>query len=85
MHQRDLLLSVVASSQYGGFTLEQALACGFSERAIEARVRRGALARLDPGIYAVGGTPPSWHRSVIAAVLSVNERTAASHRTAAYL
>ena len=85
MHHRDLLLSKVARSQYGVFTLEQALACGFSERAIEARVRRGAVARLDPGIYAIGGTPPSWHRSVMAAVLSVNERTAASHRTAAYL
>ncbi|GMQ84924.1 MAG: DUF559 domain-containing protein [Acidimicrobiia bacterium] len=85
MDHRDRLFSKLASSQYGVLTLEQAMACGVSERTIESRVRRGALVRLHPGVYAVGGTPASWHRSVMAAVLSVNEGTAASHRTAAYL
>jgi predicted transcriptional regulator of viral defense system len=85
VEERDQKLATVASSQYGVFTLPQALACGLSERTIERRTGRGVFVRLDPGLFAVGGSPSSWERDVMAAVLSVNERTAASHRTAAFL
>lgn len=81
----DQMLATIASAQYGVFTLAQALACGLTERTIERRTGRGAFVRLDPGVFAVGGSPSNWRRGVMAAVLSVNELTAASHRTAAHL
>lgn len=85
MDHRDQALADTAASQYGVFTLAQALATGLSERAVEMRVRRGAYSRLEPGVYAVGGGPDGWYRDVMAAVLSGYELAAASHRTAAFL
>jgi len=82
---RDHVLAQTAASQYGVFTLTQALAAGLSERAVEMRVRRGAYERLEPAVYAVGGSQDSWFQSVMVAVLSGCEATAASHQTAALL
>ena len=76
---------MVASAQHSVFTVAQALACGFSRRAIDARVERGVLVRVHPNVIAIAGTPETWHRKLMAAVLSVGRPAAASHRTAAEL
>jgi len=85
MHQPDQTLAAIAADQYGLFTLTQALASGLTHRIVERRARSGAFLRIEPGLFAVGGSPQSWHRSAMTAVLSGSERTAASHRTAAFL
>lgn len=46
---------------------------------------RGLLVRLHPSVYGFAGTPETWRREVIAAVLSVGGIAAASHQTAAEL
>jgi hypothetical protein len=85
VEDRDRRLAVVASSQHSVFTAAQALACGLSRSALDARVRRGQLVREHPSVFTVGGTPQTWERQVMAAVLSVGDPAAASHRTAAEL
>jgi predicted transcriptional regulator of viral defense system len=82
---RERLLSRVASDQHGVFTLSQALACGFSHRAVEERAQRGQYDSILPGVYAIAGSRATWLREVAAAVLSVNARAAASHQTAAFM
>ncbi len=44
----------------------------------------GTYERLHPHVFGITGTPASWRRSVVAAVLSAGPLSAASHRTAAY-
>jgi hypothetical protein len=79
------LLVSTARAQYGVFTRQQAVAAGVKPRTIEKRVERGLYERLFPGVFAIGGAPEGWHRSVLAAVFAATDPAAASHRTAAYL
>jgi hypothetical protein len=82
---RDRRLAALASSQHSVFTAAQALSCGLSRSTLDARAKRGLLVREHPSVFAIGGTPRTWQREVMAAVLSVGEPAAASHRTAAEL
>jgi len=79
------MIASIARDQRGLFSAKQAEAVGFPERTIRDRVDRGVLERVYPGVFGFPGSEASWHRNVVAAVLSVSEPVAASHRTAAYL
>jgi len=69
--------------QNGAVKHRQLLAAGLSRSAIRARLRRGRLAWLFPGVYAAGDPRlmPLVRQS--GALLSVGPRAALSHRTAA--
>ncbi|GMR02538.1 MAG: DUF559 domain-containing protein [Acidimicrobiia bacterium] len=85
VRDRERLLAAIARDQRGLFTLRQAMAAGLSERAVRDRVCRGVLERIHPGVFGYPGSEKSWHRDVVAAVLSAPEPVAASHGTAAFL
>ena len=82
---RDHELSAIAARQHSVFTIEQAEASGLTRRGIEDRERRGVYERLYPTVFAFAGTPNTWHRATMAAVLSVGSTAAASHLSAAFL
>ncbi len=72
-----------AANQYGVISRRQALSLGLSERGIARLLGSGAWSLVHPNTYAINGAPWSWHRDVLAAVLSGG--VGASHRTAAAL
>ncbi|MCL1692521.1 MAG: type IV toxin-antitoxin system AbiEi family antitoxin domain-containing protein [Actinomycetia bacterium] len=82
---KDRELSRISSRQHGVFTVEQATASGLTRRGIEDRERRGVYERLYPNVFTVAGTPNTWHRATMAAVLSIGAPAAASHLSAAFL
>jgi hypothetical protein len=81
----DQLLADVAAKQHGVFSLSQARDAGFDRSTLDKRVARGALARLQPSVFAFPGTSATWRREATALVLSVPGLAAASHKTAAFL
>lgn len=85
MDNREALLNSLAREQRGIFTMAQGLACGFPRSTITGRAARGLYEPIHPGVYGLAGSENSWHRRVLAAVLSAAAPAAASHRTAAYL
>ncbi len=85
MENRERLLGNSARVQRGVFTLEQAEACGFSERTVVRRASSGLFEAIHPGVYGYSGSEATWERDVMAAVLSSSRPVAASHGTAAYL
>jgi hypothetical protein len=54
-------------------------------KAITIRVRKGQLNRIHRGVYAVGHSGLSWHRSWMAAVLAYGDGAVLSHGSAAAL
>ena len=72
-----------AAAQHGLITRDQAVACGLSEDWLERSTLRGRFDRVHPGVYAVGGAPPTWEHRVLAAVLACDG--VASHRSAGRL
>ena len=75
----------LAEVQLGLVTLAQLLASGVSEAGVRRRVRSGRLVRILPGVFRLGGVPPSHHQRVLAHLLWAGDRSAASHRCAAHL
>ncbi len=71
--------------QFGLITRSQALACGLTPRQIAWLVTSGRWRLARPDVYELPGVPPSWERSVLAAVLAGGDRVAASHGTAGHL
>ncbi len=71
--------------QFGVITRTQLLASGLSSNAISNRASRGHLRVVHPGVYAVGGSPDTWHRRVAAALLGAGESSAIARRSAARL
>lgn len=82
---KDHELSEIAARQHGVFTIEQAEGSGLTRRGIEDRESRGVYERLYPTVFALAGTPDTWHRATMAAILSVGSPAAASHLSAAFL
>jgi hypothetical protein len=70
MHvEAELRLAALSATQHGAFTREQALACGVSAARIDQYLRRGAWITLHRGVYSFVGTPATWERAEMAAVL----------------
>ncbi len=80
----DRLLATIANRQHGVFSHRQAVAVGATRRQIEYRRSTGAWIDLDYAVYSLDSSPPTWHRQVMAAVLTKN-RARASGATAGVL
>jgi predicted transcriptional regulator of viral defense system len=83
--KREAMLNAIARDQRGLFTLAQAEACGFARRTVTGRAARGLYEQVYPTVYGLAGSEATWHREVVAAVLSGTPPSAASHLTAAFL
>jgi hypothetical protein len=75
----------LAREQHGVVTRRQLLDLGLTAQAIQHRITRGRLHRIDYGIYAVGRPQLTSHGRWMAAVLSCGSRAILSHRSAAAL
>jgi very-short-patch-repair endonuclease len=84
MMNADRLIARMANRQHGVFSHRQAVAVGFTRRQIGRRRSSGAWISLTHGVYALDSAPATWHRQVMAAVLSKN-RARASGMTAGAL
>jgi len=84
MTNADRYIARVASHQHGVFSHRQATAVGFTRHQIQQRRTSGAWINLARGVYALDSAPSTWHRQVMAAVLSKN-RARASGMTAGVL
>jgi len=77
--------SRLAASQYGCIERAQALKLGVSKGAIQRKLTTGSWLWLRPNVFALAGSPNSWHRQLMAATLWAGPGSALSHRTAARL
>lgn len=73
----------IAAKQHGLITSQQALGIGFTRSSIQRLVASGQWQRIRPGVFSVGGAPPSWRQSLMAACLAAPG--VASGRAAGYL
>lgn len=80
----DRVIAHVANRQHGVFSHRQAIAAGISHRQVDRRRASGAWLDLEHGVYALDSAPATWHRQVMAAILSKN-RARASGFTAGAL
>jgi very-short-patch-repair endonuclease len=78
-------LAIRASTRYGLFTTAEALEMGATKDVIRHRVASGRWVRLQRGVFCIGGTPASWRRSLLAAVLAAGPGSGASHLAAGAL
>jgi hypothetical protein len=74
-------LSDLAARQYSNFTSKQAATCGYHLSTLHDHVKRGTVIVMHPGVYALAGSPRSWERSLMAAILAAGPGAAASHRS----
>ena len=81
----DARIAEIAADQLGLITRAQLLEVGAQPPRIRARVIRGALRRVAPRVYAIGGTPWGWRTELLAGVLSLGDGALVSHRSAAAL
>jgi hypothetical protein len=72
------------SGQHGAASWAQARQLGVDRRTLRRLLRDGAIDSPSPGVLTAGGSPVTFHRRAMAAVLSPGV-TAVSHRTAARL
>ncbi len=85
MHSHvDRVIAALARKQHGAWSRGQATAVGATESLIDRRLRSGAWIRLDTSVYGSPAAPPTWHRSVMAAILA-ESWAVASHRSAAVI
>ncbi|MDQ6725954.1 MAG: type IV toxin-antitoxin system AbiEi family antitoxin domain-containing protein [Actinomycetota bacterium] len=78
-------LNQIACRHYALVTADQAVAAGLNLSRIRRRVRSGEWVVVRPGVYSVGGVPPTWTQTVAAVALATQPRAWVSHRTAAQL
>jgi hypothetical protein len=81
--QADVVIARLARERHAVFTREAAIAAGVTARQLRWRAQRGVLEVMEPGVYRLAGSPPTWKQRVLAAALA--EDGHASHRTAAAL
>jgi very-short-patch-repair endonuclease/predicted transcriptional regulator of viral defense system len=81
----DRPIAALACRQHGVVGRQQLLALGFSEEAIDGRLRTGRLHRLHLGVYAFGHPIVSRQGRWMAAVLASGQEAVLSHWSAAAL
>jgi len=72
-------------TQLGLISLRQARRLGLSDAEIRYRVDSARWQRVRRGVFAATGSPSSWERDVLAALLDAGEPAWASHTTSARL
>jgi hypothetical protein len=75
-------IAQLARSQHGAVSRRQLLAAGLSDGMVNRRLAARRLERLHPGVYAVGGSAPTWEREAMAACLLLGPRATLSHTSA---
>jgi very-short-patch-repair endonuclease len=78
----DSRIARIAARQAGRFSRAQALAVGVTDSSAFRRLRAGRWERVHPGVYTLGGTPPTWIGDVWAAVLAAGPLATVTHETA---
>lgn len=78
-------LRVIASQQYGLFTLTQATAAGVSYQAVRSRIRTGVLEQLSAHVLSFAGTGSSFRRRAMAGVLDAGDGAVVAGMAAAAL
>ena len=81
--EADRRVERAAAQQYGVITRAEAYRLGHSKWTVDHRVATGRLIPLYPTVFALAGTPSSWHRDLFAATAWTEG--CASHRAAARL
>jgi hypothetical protein len=81
----DRFVAQLAARQYGLITYAQLRSLGMTRGMLRLRVEDGRLRLVRRGVYAIGGAPPSWQQTVLAAVLAAGPDAVASHVTAGRL
>jgi len=67
----DWAIEALARRQHGAFSTSQAYDLGATPRIIERRRSNGQWAQLSRTVWALPSAPPTWHRQVMAGVLSL--------------
>lgn len=81
----DVAIALLASSQHGVFTRQQAIALGASRAMIQRRRATGRWTVEAAGVYGLPGAVHTWHRRLMVAHLDLGARSVVSHRSAAAL
>lgn len=85
MSSPEIAIAEIAEGQHSVFSVDQAVAGGMTRKRMRHLIDRGVYVRVDREVLAIAGTPSTWRRSVMIAVLTVGGDAAASHQTAAEL
>lgn len=75
----------MAAGQAGVLHRGQLTEAGVSAKVVRRLVADGFLIAAGPHIFAIGGSPPSWHRELWISLLGSPEGSVVSHRSAAVL
>jgi len=78
----ERVIAAVAAGQHGVVSRGQLMERGFTDRAIGRRLEQQRLVAIHPGVYIVGGAPPTLRGRWRAAVLAAGDAAALSHRSA---
>jgi hypothetical protein len=70
MSTADQALAHLAAQQHGAISLGQARGAGLTRTQVDHRLATGRWLRIGRGVYAIAGSPPTWHRQTMAALLS---------------
>jgi hypothetical protein len=81
----DRRIATLAERQHGLISRDQAVAAGATAGQVRHRLANGRWRPVRRSVYAVNGTPPTWHQATLAVCLALGERCWLSHRTAARL
>ena len=85
VHTVEEKIALAATGRHGVVTRSVLLEAGVTPKQIKARVRKGALIRVHPGVYRVGHRAPSVEATYLAAVLAAGEGAVLCGRAAAHL
>jgi very-short-patch-repair endonuclease len=75
----------LASRQHSVVARRQALSLGMTKREIDYRIETGRLLVVERGLYLVPGSPQTWGRTAMSAVLATGPLAVASHFAAGWL
>jgi very-short-patch-repair endonuclease len=84
LREYDHQIARLSRAQHGAWSRKQALAVGATRDVIRRRLDSGAWLELDTAVYGDPAVPPTFERSVMAAVLA-EPWAVASHRSGAVL
>jgi very-short-patch-repair endonuclease len=81
----DQKVVALAARQHSVVERGQALALGMTKREIDYRIEMGRLVVVEPRIYLVPGSPKTWERIAMAAVLAAGRDAVVSYFAAGWL
>lgn len=81
----DVHIAQFAASHHGIVAVTRLSETSLTHRQRHARLHSGRWVELYPGVYRIGGAPPTWRGNLLAACWAGGPRAVASHRAAAAL